>query len=228
MKALKKQRLSEQAGEEILGFIKSEELQEGERLPSVAALSERLQIGRSTLREALQGLESRGIVSIINGKGTYVREINPFYIQTTFDIENEQHLLLEVLDVREALEQQAIKLAIRHVQPEDITMLSSHLNDYEQALKNNDRKTANQADAAFHQGIYQLAGNDFLNSIIESVADQFNQFWEEPFGKEDIFDESYPYHRTLLEGLEEKDTAKAIEAFHQLIESVRTSLRRIK
>lgn len=228
MKAIKKQKLSAQVVDEIYAFIKSEKLKEGDRLPSVSDMSDKLQIGRSTLREALQILESRGAIQVINGKGIFVNELRPFYIHTMFDIENEQRFLLEILEVREALEKKAIDLAISNIQEKDIKQLQAYLTEYEEAISHNDRKTANQADASFHEYIYRLADNDFLNSIINSVGDQFEQFWNEPFGIEHIFDESYPYHHTLLEGLAEQDIEKAQKAFDLLIQSVRRAIKNVQ
>lgn len=47
-------------------------LEQGDRLPKEAVLVERLGAGRSTVREAMKLLQSRNIVRIKQGSGTYV------------------------------------------------------------------------------------------------------------------------------------------------------------
>lgn len=53
--------------------IQNQTYHAGARLPSVEKLAEELGAGRTTVREALQVLQTRGFVEIIHGAGTFVR-----------------------------------------------------------------------------------------------------------------------------------------------------------
>lgn len=64
--------LPEQISERIIQLILDENLKQGDRLPKEAVLVERLGAGRSTVREAMKLLQSRNIVRIKQGSGTYV------------------------------------------------------------------------------------------------------------------------------------------------------------
>lgn len=64
--------LPEQISERIIQLILDENLKQGDRLPKEAVLVERLGAGRSTVREAMKLLQSRIIVRIKQGSGTYV------------------------------------------------------------------------------------------------------------------------------------------------------------
>ncbi|ASK60707.1 GntR family transcriptional regulator [Virgibacillus phasianinus] len=227
MKALKKKRLSEIVATEIKTYIKNENLQKGDRLPSVAELVQTLQIGRSSLREALQLLESQGALEVLNGKGTFIKDMKPFHIQMAFEVENEKKFLLETLEVREALEGKAVELAVNAASQEDINQMSFHLKEYVNSIENGEREKANKEDALFHQAIYRASKNPMLESIIDSVWDAFHEFWNEPFGKGDIFDPSYPFHETLLEAIRTKDPQKALQSFHEIMKSVRNSIENV-
>ncbi|SFL59882.1 DNA-binding transcriptional regulator, FadR family [Gracilibacillus orientalis] len=227
MKILKKQRLSEIVADEIKNYIKTQKLNEGDKLPPITSLIETLGIGRSSLREALQLLETQGYVEILNGKGTYVKHNKPFHIQTAFEIENERQFLLEVLEVRVALEGKAVDLAARKATQADIEKMEYHLKEYIRCINNNEREKANLSDSLFHQTIYEAAKNGMLKSIIDSVWDTFHQFWNEPFGIEDIFDKSYPYHEDMLQAIKDQDPEKANDAFLKIMDSVRTSIKDI-
>ncbi|SHN23198.1 FadR/GntR family transcriptional regulator [Gracilibacillus kekensis] len=227
MKLLKKKRLSELVADEIKNYIKKQNLKEGDKLPPISSLIETLGIGRSSLREALQLLETQGYLEILNGKGTYVKNIKPFHIQTAFEIENERNFLLEALEVRIALEGKAVDLASKKATQSDIEKMEYHLKEYIRCINNNEREKANLSDSLFHQTIYEAAKNKMLKSIIDSVWDTFHQFWNEPFGIEDIFDKSYPYHEDMLEAIKEQNPTKASEAFLKIMDSVRTSIKNI-
>ena len=64
--------LPKKIAEDIIAFILEENLQPGDKLPNETVLCERLNVGRSSLREAMRALASRNIVTIRQGSGTYV------------------------------------------------------------------------------------------------------------------------------------------------------------
>ncbi len=53
-------------------LIKSEGIQPGDKLPSERVLSERLNVGRSSVREALRSLELLGLIETRHGGGTFL------------------------------------------------------------------------------------------------------------------------------------------------------------
>lgn len=56
--------LPKKIAEDIIAFILEENLQPGDKLPNETVLCERLNVGRSSLREAMRALASRNIVTI--------------------------------------------------------------------------------------------------------------------------------------------------------------------
>lgn len=58
--------------EELEKLIKGRKLQSGEKLPSVEALTEILGVSRSTVREALANLETKGLIIRKQGSGTFI------------------------------------------------------------------------------------------------------------------------------------------------------------
>jgi len=56
----------------ILEYIKEHNLQIGDRLPTEVELSDKLGIGRLSLREGLTALKSEGIIMAVQGRGTFV------------------------------------------------------------------------------------------------------------------------------------------------------------
>lgn len=64
--------LPSKISEDIIALILEEKLQPGDRLPNESILCDRLNAGRSSIREAMKLLASRNIVTIRQGSGTYV------------------------------------------------------------------------------------------------------------------------------------------------------------
>lgn len=66
--------LSQLCAQFIVDFIEQEHLEPGAQLPSEDALAALLDVSRATVREALQSLAGRRIVTRKHGKGTFVAE----------------------------------------------------------------------------------------------------------------------------------------------------------
>ncbi len=75
LKKIKPQRITEKIIEQIKNGIGQGDFQAGEQLPAEREMAERMGVSRSSLREALQILEHTGYVHIVQGRGTFVKEI---------------------------------------------------------------------------------------------------------------------------------------------------------
>ena len=69
---LDKKLLGEQIEDELMNYILQEPVEVGQRIPNEFELAERFGVGRSTIREAVKALVSKGILEVKRGSGTYV------------------------------------------------------------------------------------------------------------------------------------------------------------
>lgn len=60
------------AKKKIIQYIKESKLMPGDKLPTEVELTELLDIGRLTLREAMNALKNEGLIHSVQGKGTFV------------------------------------------------------------------------------------------------------------------------------------------------------------
>ena len=60
------------SGKKLFQYITENKLKRGDRLPAETELAELLGISRLTLREAMNALKQEGVISAIQGKGTFV------------------------------------------------------------------------------------------------------------------------------------------------------------
>ena len=70
--------------EQIKNMIEDDGLHPGDKIPSERELSERLQVGRSSVREALRALELLGLIETKRGEGTFIKNF-------------QEHKLVEIL-----------------------------------------------------------------------------------------------------------------------------------
>ncbi len=93
-----------------------------DKLPNETVLCERLNVGRSSLREAMRALASRNIVTIRQGSGTYVASSTGVIndpLGLNF-IKNKQKLIHDLMEIRFLLEPSIAALAAMHAEDKEI------------------------------------------------------------------------------------------------------------
>ncbi|MGF7087707.1 DNA-binding FadR family transcriptional regulator [Kroppenstedtia sanguinis] len=227
MREIKKVSLSKMVADEIKDYIKSQRLQEGDKLPSVDRLMKQMNVSRSSLREGLRFLEAIEVIEVINGRGVFVKDANVYRIETKINIENEKSFLLQMSEVRRALEGKAVELAAERITQKQLEEMEDYLAQYQYFLKIGNRREASKADASFHQVLYRASQNSILEGIIHSIRDNLDEFWKNPFGIESIFDNSFPYHVTLLDALKKGDSSQAMKEFSKLLDAVEQEIHHV-
>ena len=129
--------LPQKISEDIISFILNEHLQPGDKLPNEAHLAKELNIGRSSLREAMKLLASRNIVTIRQGSGTYVAS-SPGVVDDplgfTF-IPDKKKLVQDLLEVRFLLEPAIAAMSATYADDNDIEKIVSLCDEVEELLK---------------------------------------------------------------------------------------------
>ncbi|KUK40451.1 MAG: GntR domain protein, partial [Clostridia bacterium 62_21] len=73
---IKKKKTYEEIIEQVKRMIAEGVLQPGDRLISERELADKLEVGRSAVREAFRALEAMGVVEVRPGEGTFIREVD--------------------------------------------------------------------------------------------------------------------------------------------------------
>ena len=64
--------------DELMKYILQEPVEPGQKIPNEFELAKQFGVGRSTIREAVKGLVTRGVLEVRRGSGTYVINTNSF------------------------------------------------------------------------------------------------------------------------------------------------------
>ena len=119
---LKNKLLAEQVEDEIYHYILDTPLEPGAKLPNEFELGEKFGVGRSTVREAVKLLSSKGIVEVRRGSGTYVVTTakglsDPLNLRS---VQDKNALALDLVNVRLLLEPGMAEMAALNASDEDI------------------------------------------------------------------------------------------------------------
>jgi GntR family transcriptional repressor for pyruvate dehydrogenase complex len=153
----------------IIGLIRNGDLKPGMRLPSEPQLVEMTGISRSSVREAVRGLQTMGLLEIRRGQGTFVREIessSAVDAQMLLLLDNRQ-VLLDLMDVRQALEPLIARRAAEHADDEDKTRLRAALDQMKQAEYGQNWRPAH---LEFHSALVDSTKNMLLMKIWSLVT----------------------------------------------------------
>ncbi|MDQ3943392.1 MAG: GntR family transcriptional regulator, partial [Actinomycetota bacterium] len=106
-------RLRDRAADQLLEMVVSGGLEPGERLPPERELCARLGVSRTVVREALNLLEARGLISIEHGRGAVVSGGNTDAVRDTLGLilRVRPKALWELLEMRKILEVEISGLA---------------------------------------------------------------------------------------------------------------------
>lgn len=186
------------------------ELQPGERLLEIH-LADKLGVSRTPIREAIRKLELDGLVVMIPRKGAVVAEIT-------------EKSLRDVLEVRKALEELAVKLACKKIKDEEIDELKKATKEFEDALKDGDITVYAEADVKFHDIIYRTTDNQRLIQLLYNLREQMYRYRVEYLKRDDSHEKLLEEHQYIVDMLEKRDEKRAMEAICRHIDNQVTAV----
>ncbi|OPY58687.1 MAG: putative HTH-type transcriptional regulator YdfH [Pelotomaculum sp. PtaU1.Bin035] len=182
----------------------------GERLMEVQ-LAEEMGVSRTPVREAIRKLELEGFVAMVPRKGAYVASI------TMKDI-------VDVFEVRAALEGMAAGLAAERITEEEMDQLERSLVHIVESNSGDDIDAVVQWDTTFHGLIYQSSRNQRLVQIITHLQEQIQRFrmtsLSQPGRTKGALDE----HKKIVEAISDRNVELAQSLAREHIENAEQSL----
>ena len=145
-------------------------LKAGDRLLPERDLALQLNVSRGILREALRSMAMLGVLEIRQGAGTFVSipDVSNLGRFLTFMIGMEDTLVDDIMEVRIALERQAIRLACKRYRRSDEERLASTFDRVVATI--DDVDLGGRADYEFHAAIVRASHSTGLIKIYEVVS----------------------------------------------------------
>ncbi len=223
-------RISDQIASELESRILDGTLKPGDRLPSERDLAVELGVSRPSLREAIQKLVSKGLLSTRHGGGSYVtdRLEAPFVDPWQEMLNGHPMLQSDLLEFRHMLEGQAAYLAAERGTDADIGRLDKAYAVLEGVYGSNDFAGCIEADVGFHQVIAETAHNVLIghltSSLLRVIHGHISSNLEHLYIKPERWNQLQSQHRAIWLAIREHKPEAAAAAAHQHIEFVQKSI----
>ncbi len=166
---LMREPLTAQVHRALIAYIDEARLAPGDSLPSTAALSERFNVSRPVIREALSALAALGLIELSNGRNAVVRQLDSHLVALFLSraIRTSVEPLTTLMELRGPLEIEAALLAATKStgrQREDLVSLEKAMRD---AVGDADAYVA--LDLELHRQIAVMSANPALLGVTEAV-----------------------------------------------------------
>jgi DNA-binding FadR family transcriptional regulator len=228
------QRLYRLIADQIAAKISAGEFAPGARLPAERELADKLQVSRSSIREALIALEIGGYVEIRVGSGVFVARPlddgsyadDKALADSAETAGRGNHLgAFELLETRMLIEPECAALAAQYASDQQIATMREHYH----ALSNSN--TPSHHDRAFHAAIAQACGNAALEAVVAHVWDLsessvvFGRL-DEHMVTSDVWQLALVEHGRVLAAIEEHDPVRARHEMHGHLIGILARLRK--
>jgi len=209
LEPIKSARIYAEIVRQVKQLIAEGKLKSGDRLPPERDLAEKFVVSRTSVREALRALESRGLIEIRAGDGAFVRDIS---VETLIEplalvILPHREAVGELFEARRLLEPAIATLAARRATPEEIAEMERILKA--QGKEVAEGRTGVAQDAAFHAALAGSAHNRAISRIVNALMDLLTQSREESLQTPGRPARSHRDHLRILEAIRRRDEMAA-------------------
>mgnify|MGYP004705241991 FL=1 len=204
--------LPQKIAEDIIAFILEENLKPGDKLPNETVLCQRLNVGRSSLREAMRALASRNIVTIRQGSGTYIASstgVADDPLGLSF-IKNKKKLIHDLMEIRFLLEPSIAALAAIHADDTEIKKICKLCDDVEELLKAH--KDHSDKDIELHTAIALSSKNIVVPRLVPVIFRSIPLLIESTGNT--LCNETIESHREIADAIAAHDAVRAHDAMY--------------
>lgn len=186
------------------------DLKPGERIVE-GSLARRLEVAQTTLREALQELEYRYLLTKSGRLGTFVNDLS------VKDVE-------DIYMVRLALEPVAGSLASACMREDHFRELEDILDRMRRAGKARDLVDLVKLDLKFHQLIWSFSGNHSIERALNAVCQPLFVSYMMRISSAEVYniEKDLEKHSVLIEALRSRTAPRVEESFRQVMDAFRS------
>ncbi len=207
--------LGSKTEEKLLEYVSQSTIQVGDKIPNEFELAEQFGVGRSTIREAVKSLATKGVLEVKRGSGTFVvskfvaRE-NP--LEGITDFPDKYRLALELIDIRLMLEPEFAAQAAQNATEDEIQEIDELCRETEERYR--EGKNHLEKDQAFHKLIAQCSGNRVSEIMVDMLYDAITESVNLTYRT--LRDETIHTHRMITDAIKNRDAvgAKYAMAMH--------------
>lgn len=171
---ISRSKLAESVAQQLLGQIRTKGLAPGTRMPSERELMTALGVGRSTIREAMNGLAMLGVIDIRHGQGAFVLDPDAgTVVPRGIAVALSRGITRDLFEARRLVEVHVARLAAERRTDADLTEIAEALANHERAIDTGE--PAVEPAVQFHVRIGEASHSEVLCSFVISFAELMNE-----------------------------------------------------
>jgi len=196
---------------EIKLMIYHDQLSVGDKLPSERELAERLQAGRSSVREALRALELLDLIETRKGEGTFIKEAGSHRlaeILAGFFLKDKQ-ARQDVTETRRIIEIEAVRLGCKRATVDQLAYLRQLIEDSRELWSGGELPV--EQDYLFHKTLVGCSHNILMLNIWLPLVEYSKIALKESLEREGRADISIREHELIYEAISNRNVETTID-----------------
>lgn len=215
-----RRKLSETVAQQLMEAFR--DLPPGTKVPSERELTKDLGVGRSTVREALNGLAVLGVLTIRHGQGAFIAEDVPVEAQaeaphSVLEAALERGETAEFIEARLLVEVQVTRLAAERRTDEDLQRIEAALTLQERHLSAKDLGATLGVATSFNVLLAEAAHNEVLAAMIQTFVELMKERGPRLYALEGFGEWDLDEHRGIYAAVRDQDGDRAAELMRQHI-----------
>jgi GntR family transcriptional repressor for pyruvate dehydrogenase complex len=211
---IERKKVYELVAERLVQEISDRRLNPGDELPRERHLAEAYRVGRSSVREALRILESKGLIASPGGGRLIVADYaNPLNQSLSLLLEMHDGDLRELFEVRRILEVESAGLAALRRNDADLDAMRSGLDAMERGLASAARYV--DGDVEFHMAIAAATYNRMATHMMQAIRGVLHRALLSIYHIAGSPERSLGDHRAILDAITAKQPEEARERMRQ-------------
>lgn len=206
----------EQIADQLLGQIGERRLRPGDAVPSERELTQVYGVGRSTVREALRMLESRGVIAAVgNGTFSVAGYANPLNSSLQLLLSLDQATMHDIYELRRVLECEAAAIAAQRHTEVHLASMEASIEAMTEALGSADPDRGERyidGDLRFHLAIAEATRNGLILHTMRALRDVMRRALMSIFLIPESPERSLEQHRAIRDAIAAGDAERARSA----------------
>jgi len=213
MNPIKKVRLSDSVIAAIKEMIADDGFKPGDKFYSENELTKKLQVSRSSVREALRILEVTGQVSVSQGKGIFIADVDVQQLEAfTTWLKNNEQSIKDNFEVRLIIEPKAAGSAAENADADDIRKMEEVCDQFAQFAEDNNTGEVIRCDRCFHRLLAGATKNKTLHVLMKSMTTALPNGWISSLYTPGRIEKTVHEHADVLEAIIKRDKSGAENA----------------
>lgn len=218
---------SQETADLIINLIRDTPYVPGDRIPNELELSDKLNVARSTVREAVKILISRNVLTIRRGVGTFVSE-NPGLVEDPWGLSfllDDIDIAAQLLELRIILEPEMARLAALRANADEIAAIKECCTRTEDKIFSGEPHFNEDID--FHIAISNASHNIAASNVLKQVFSQSIPL-QTSLSRNSLLKETIETHTLIMESIEKQDGDAAFSAMKDHLEYNRKIIAQLK